>query len=300
MKKWNHTNIPDQTGRTAIVTGANAGLGLETARVLAGKGAKVIMACRSKERGQAAMDTIEVENPSGSVELAIVDLSRLESVKSFAASFSAEHRSLDLLINNAGVMTPPESKTADGFELQIGVNFLGHFALTALLFPLLEATEGSRVVTLSSLAHRMGKIDLASFRGATRYRPWREYGQSKLACLMFAIEMQQRLDRAGIPIRSLAAHPGGTRTDLQRHSLMSRMLGFMMMDVQQGTLPTLYAATEPTAQGGEYFGPDGIYEMRGYPAPAKIAKQANDEEARDRLWQIAEELTGVTFEIGAD
>jgi len=294
---WTAENIPDQTGRTIIVTGANAGIGFEAARVLVAKGAKVVMACRSEARGQTALQRIKDDSPNGNVELALLDLSKLESIKAFTESFSAINTRLDVLINNAGVMIPPESKTSDGFELQIGVNFLGHFALTAQLFDLMRLTEQSRIVSLSSLAHRFGVINVESFQGTSNYKPWREYGQSKLACLMFALEMQTRFDAVEIPIRSLAAHPGGTTTDLQRHSLMSRMMRFMFMEVEQGALPTLYAATEPSIKGGEYIGPNGFFELRGYPAPAKIAIQAQDENVRNRLWESAERLTDTRFEV---
>ena len=221
--RWTFDNIPEQSGRTAIVTGANAGIGYAAARALAMKGARVIMACRNRERGEAAVARVAAEQPAGSVELAIIDLASLESVRAFADSFEAngsgvDNGRLDLLVNNAGVMIPPQSKTADGFELQIGVNFLGHFALTGLLLDVLARTDDSRVVTLSSLAHRGGRIDFDSFWGARHYKPWREYQQSKLACLMFALELQQRLHARGFQVSSLAAHPGGTKTDLQRHN----------------------------------------------------------------------------------
>ena len=296
MKKWAFEDIPDQTGRTAIVTGANAGIGFEAARALARKGARVILGCRSQERGAAAVQRTEADEPAGPVELSILDLSSLESVRGFASAFTASNDHLDLLINNAGVMMPPESKTADGFELQIGVNFLGHFALTGLLLDVLDRTPGSRVVTLSSIAHRGGRIDFDSFRGPENYKPWREYQQSKLACLMFGLELQRRLEASGSRVISLAAHPGGTKTDLQRHSgLLSFLTSFMGMGPEQGALPTLYAGTEPSARGGEYIGPHGIYEMRGYPTAAKIANRARDLNASKRLWDVAEECTGVSY-----
>jgi NAD(P)-dependent dehydrogenase (short-subunit alcohol dehydrogenase family) len=255
MKKWTTSNIPSQSGRTAIVTGANSGLGLETARALANKGAHVILACRSEERGKQALDKIKYDKPQGSVELALLDLSSLESVIKFTQSFKTQYNTLDLLINNAGVMTPPASKTVDGFELQIGVNYLGHFALTAGLFDLLKQGNDPRVITLSSLAHRWGKIELNSFSDISNYNSWREYGQSKIACLMFAIELDERLREAGISMKSSSAHPGGTKTDLQRHNLMSRVLDFMYMEASQGALPSLYCATELSSVSGSYIGP---------------------------------------------
>jgi NAD(P)-dependent dehydrogenase (short-subunit alcohol dehydrogenase family) len=293
---WKFDNIPDQTGRVAIVTGANAGIGFAAAEALARKGARVVLACRSRERGTAALEKIVAENPSGSVELQLLDLASMESVRAFAADFTANNDRLDLLINNAGVMIPPESKTEEGFELQIGVNFLGHFALTGLLFDLLDNTDDARIVTLSSLAHRGGRIDFDSWTGPKRYRPWRAYGQSKLACLMFTLELQRRLDQKGSSVLSLGAHPGGTKTDLQRHSgVINFFTKFIGMSADQGALPTLYAATEPTAEGGEYIGPNGFYEARGYPEKARIAGRARNEDIGERLWQTAEQLTGVSY-----
>lgn len=293
---WKFDNIPDQTGRVAIVTGANAGIGYEAARALAHKGARVVLACRSRERGTAALEKIAAENPTGSVELQLLDLASIESVRAFAADFVANNDRLDLLINNAGVMIPPESKTEEGFELQIGVNFLGHFALTGLLFDLLDKTDDSRVVTLSSLAHRGGRIDFDSWKGPKRYHPWRAYGQSKLACLMFSLELQRRAEQKGSHVQSLGAHPGGTKTDLQRHSgVINFFTKFIGMPADQGALPTLYAATEPTAEGGEYIGPHGLYETRGYPTKARIAGRARNKTVSQQLWQTAEELTGVSY-----
>lgn len=295
---WTTQDIPSQTGKTIIVTGANTGLGFETAKALAAKGAKMILACRDENRGQAALERIQQENPSADVELMLLDLSSLQSVRDFAESFLSQNDRLDILINNAGVMTPPETHTTEGFELQIGVNFLGHFLLTALLFDRLKQTENARIVTLSSLMHRPGKIDIDSFRGPDKYKPWREYSQSKLACLMFALELQKRLEANEIPIKSMSAHPGGTKSDLQRHSLMSRMMGFLLMETSQGALTTLYAATEPNLQGGEYIGPNGWFELGGHPALSKIAKQAHDPETSKQLWEAAEEMCGVNFGVG--
>ena len=297
MQKWTTENIPSQIGRTVVVTGANAGLGLQTARVLAAKGAHVVLACRSEARGQQALGKIQAESPSGTLELMLLDLSRLQSIAAFVEAFKAKHNALDLLINNAGVMMPPVSKTEDGFEMQIGVNFLGHFALTAGLFGLLKQGTHPRVVTLSSLAHHWGKIDINSFRDITNYKPWPAYGQSKIACLMFALELHERLKATGIEMSSLSAHPGGTKTELQRHSLSLRIMDFMYMKMEQGTLPSLYCATEPTASSGAYIGPGGWFEMRGYPALSKIAKQALNKESRQRLWTSAEDMTEVTFDV---
>ncbi|GMV38706.1 MAG: short-chain dehydrogenase [Myxococcales bacterium] len=292
--KWTADQIPDQTGRTAIVTGANAGIGYETARALAHRGARVILACRSRERGEAAVARIRGEGAE--VELALLDLASLASVRAFAQAFLESGAALHLLINNAGVMIPPASKTEDGFELQIGVNYLGHHALTGLLLSRLLETPGARVVTVSSLAHRQGRIDLGSFHGERPYKGWREYCQSKLACLVFTLELQRRLEASGAGVISVAAHPGGTKTDLQRHNkLLDVFTTIAAMSAPKGALPTLYAATAPDVAGGAYFGPRGPYELIGYPAPAHIARRAQDAEVARALWETAEKLTGVRY-----
>ncbi len=305
-KPWTTTDIPDQTGRIAIITGANTGIGYEAALALAEKGAHVLLACRNEAKGREAADKIEAANPKGSVELMPLDLSSLESVRQFAEAFDSSHEKLDLLINNAGVMIPPFGMTAEGYELQIGVNYIGHFALTGLLIDRLMATPGSRIVTLSSLAHRNGKIDFDTFRGTdlndgADYKPTISYLQSKLADLMFAIELQRRLSGSESETISVAAHPGFTATDLQRHSgLVNRIVGLWSNDPPQGALPTLFAATSPDAEPGGYYGPDGIYEARGYPAPSKVMPRARDRQVAERLWSYAEEATGVRFLSGKE
>ncbi len=292
---WNAADIPDQSGRTALVTGANTGIGFETARALAKKGARVVLACRDESKGRDAVSRIRDETPPAQAELMILDLASLDSVRAFAEAFSAGHESLDLLINNAGVMVPPEAKTEDGLELQIGVNYFGHFALTGLLIDHLSVL-GSRVVTLSSLAHRQGRIDFGSFRGEKPYKPWREYCQSKLADLIFALELQRRLERAGREAISLSAHPGFTSTDLQRHnSFFNIGVKLWSNSTEQGALPTLYAATSPEAEPGGYYGPDGFHEIKGSPAAAKIARKARDRQTAERLWAAGEDITGVRF-----
>lgn len=294
--RWTEDRVPDQTGRTAIVTGANAGLGYETALALGRKGARVVLACRSEDRGRLALDALRARVPEGRFELSLLDLSDLSSVRTFAERTLSDHDRLDLLINNAGVMIPPLTRTTDGFELQIGVNFLGHFALTGLLLDRIEATPGSRVVTLSSVAHRGARIDFDSFTGDRPYRPVRAYQQSKLACLMHALELHERLRARGSRVRSLGAHPGGTRTELQRHNrAVHALTRVLAMDGAQGALPTLFAATEPSARGGDYIGPSGLFEMRGYPTRAKIDARARDAGVRARLWDEAETLTGVSY-----
>lgn len=286
---WTLKQMPDCSGQTALVTGANTGIGYETARALAAQGAQVILACRSRERGEAALAKIRQEQPQARLSLHLLDLSSLAQVRRFASEIQEHYPQLHLLINNAGVMMPPRGLTEDGFELQIGVNYLGHFLLTQLLQKRLEETPAARVITLSSIAHRRGQIDLSNFRGEKPYRPMREYAQSKLACLIFALELDRRLKAQGSPLRSLASHPGWTYTELARHSsLMDRFSQWLAMPTAQGALPTLYAAVEPL-QGGEYIGPDGFKEIWGYPALAAVAPQAQDQALARRLWQQSEE-----------
>jgi NAD(P)-dependent dehydrogenase (short-subunit alcohol dehydrogenase family) len=296
--KWTYDDIPDQSGKTAIVTGANTGIGYETARALAAKGARVVLACRSRERGEAAVAKITAEQPEGRAEFAALDLSDLDSVRAFAEGFSTDGVRLDLLINNAGVMMCPESKTEQGFELQFGVNHLGHFALTGLLLASLRATAGARVVNVSSSAHRFGKMvfDDLHFHGRS-YKPMEAYGQSKLANLLFTFELQRRLDAAGADTTAVASHPGWTSTDLQRHKLWIRMLNpLFAMSSEQGALPTLRAATAPDAEGGDYYGPHGFREMKGYPVRVGTTEEAKSLEDAARLWDVSEELTGVRYE----
>ena len=297
--RWTEQDIPDQTGRGAIVTGSNSGIGYETARILAHKGADVVLACRSTEKGQAALNKICAEKPKGHVSFSALDLADLKSVRDFAAKFSGAHQKLDLLINNAGVMVPPESKTTQGFELQFGVNHLGHFALTSHLSGLLVQTPGARVVNLSSLAHRNGKIDFDDLNFEKRgYSPWAAYGQSKLANLLFTQELQNRFVLGGVNAMATSAHPGWTKTDLQRTSWYMRALNpLMAMEPSQGALPTLRAATDPELNGGEYFGPHRLQEMNGYPVTANRAEAATNMSDAQRLWQVSEKLTGVKFEL---
>ena len=293
--EWRHSDIPSQKGRVAIVTGANTGIGFETARALCGAGAEVVLACRDPERGRAALERIDAENLEGCAELELLDLASLASVREFAGRFCRGHRRLDLLINNAGVMMPPAGATANGFELQRGINFLGHFALTGLLLgPLLEAAD-ARVVTLSSLAHIGPGLDVPALAEPGRRRPWRDYQQSKLACLMFALELARRSGERGAGLLSAAAHPGATKSDLQRHSGLFRVLASVGMAPSGGALPTLYAATAPGVRGGDYVGPRGLFGLRGAPATAWVSPQARDQERRDALWQAAESATGIRF-----
>ena len=296
MSHWTFANIPDQSDRRAVVTGANTGIGFETARALALKGAEVVLACRDRSRGEEAARRIHAEGPAGTARLMHLDLSDLVSVRRFAADYRAENGQLDILVNNAGVMVPPLSRTEEGLELQFGVNFLGHFALTGLVMDLITSTPRSRIVTVSSLASRIGRIDFNNLRAESGYRAVREYAQSKLADLMFALELERRLRMTGHDTLSLAAHPGFTRTDLQRHSPVADFLvDFWSNSAEQGSLPSLYAATDPQALGGGYYGPHGLGEARGYPAPARIAPKALDGVTAERLWRFGESLSGVEF-----
>ena len=297
--KWTENRIPDQTGRLAVITGANAGIGFETARALAAKGARVIMACRSAERGSAARDRLVDKVPESDVELAILDLSDLGSVRSFAADVSARNERVDLLINNAGVMMPAErTATQDGFELQFGVNHLGHFALTGLLLDSLVRTPGSRVITVASAAHRSGRMDFQDPNWEQRpYRRWSAYGQSKLANLLFLLEFDRRLKSVSADVTATAAHPGWTATDLQRHTLSARLLNpLFAMKPWQGALPSLRAAVDPDVKGGEYFGPKGLFEMRGYPVHVDTSEWAKKVDDGKQLWALSEQLTGVRYE----
>jgi NAD(P)-dependent dehydrogenase (short-subunit alcohol dehydrogenase family) len=297
--KWTADRIPSQEGRVAVVTGSNSGLGLIAARELARAGARVVIACRNTEKGEAAARDI-----AGSAEVRELDLGSLDSVRAFAEGYSSEHDRLDLLINNAGVMAPPRRETSDGFELQFGTNHLGHFALTGLLIGAMGSGDDRRVVTVSSTAHRTGTIRFDDLQGERRYRRWRAYGQSKLANLLFALELDRRLRAAGSRIVSVAAHPGYAATNLQ--SAAAPRVDRMVMAVtnrvfaqsaEMGALPLLYAATHPGLEGGTYIGPDGRGEQRGYPEPASPNRDARDEEVARRLWTVSEELTGVRFEL---
>jgi NAD(P)-dependent dehydrogenase (short-subunit alcohol dehydrogenase family) len=303
-EKWTAERIPDQSGRTAIVTGANSGLGLVTARELARAGARVVLACRNTQKGEAAVLECEAAASGGQLELEELDLASLESVREFAERIRAGHDGLDLLINNAGVMATPRRSTADGFELQFGTNHLGHFALTGLLIGEMEGREDARVVTLSSGAHRIGRIAFDNLSGDRRYFRWRAYGQSKLANLMFALELDRRLRAAGSTIKSLAAHPGYAATNLQTAgppgvdaAVMKVSNRVLAQSDEMGALPTLYAATKPGLEGGTFCGPDGFLEQRGHPKTVPPSGAARDKDVARRLWEVSEEMTGVRFEL---
>ena len=295
--KWTADKIGDQTGRVAIVTGANTGIGLETARELAKKGATTVIASRSADKADNAANDVRKDNPSGEVVVMLLDLASLDSVKNFSDEFHSRFDRLDLLINNAGVMMPPESKTADGFELQFGTNHLGHFALTARLLDLLLATDGSRIVNVSSSAHRYGEIVLDDLNWEKRpYKEMAAYGQSKLANLLFTLELQKRLEKADAGTLAVSCHPGWTSTDLQRHSgLISFLNPFFGMKPWQGALPTIYAAVSDTIVPAGFYGPDGIMQMRGYPKLVEPKETAGDTAMAGKLWMESERLTGVEF-----
>jgi NAD(P)-dependent dehydrogenase (short-subunit alcohol dehydrogenase family) len=300
MPKWTAADIPDQGGRTAVVTGANSGLGLHTTLELARKGARVVMACRNLDKGRAAEKRIRSEVPKADLELRALDLADLASVRAFADGLPDP--CIDLLVNNAGVMALPRRETADGFEMHIGTNHLGHFALTGLLLDRLRAAPAARVVTVSSGAHRIGRMNFDDLQTRKRYFRWTAYGQSKLANLLFAFELQRRAAAAGLELRSMAAHPGYAATDLQSHSAFFLERLFMKVSnavVAQsdamGALPSLYAATEPDLPGGTFAGPDGLAEQRGHPHVVSPSGAAQDEVAARRLWDVSEELTGVRY-----
>jgi len=298
MSGWGLADLPDQRGRTAIVTGANSGLGAATARTLAHSGARVVLACRDVAKGEAAAASM-----IGAVEVRQLDLASLDGVRAFAAGVEEP---VDVLVNNAGVMAPPRGETADGFELQLGTNHLGHFALTGLLLDRVR----DRVVTLSSNAHRIGRIRFDDLQSERRYGAWTAYGQSKLANLLFALELQRRLDAAGSPLRSVAAHPGYAATNLQLAgpALAHSRLGAAAMRIgnrlfaqsaQDGARPVLYAATVRDLAGGSYVGPGGPGELRGAPKLVQPRPNARDADVAARLWAVSERLTGVAFGLPA-
>jgi NAD(P)-dependent dehydrogenase (short-subunit alcohol dehydrogenase family) len=305
---WTESQIPDLTGVSAIVTGANSGLGFVTAGQLAAHGASVTVAVRDLARGAEAVQRMRVRVPGADLTVRALDLASLDSIAAFAEEFAAGPGRLDLLVNNAGVMNLPQRQTADGFEMQFGTNHLGHFALTGRLLPLLAAGPDARVVTLSSTVHRIGRMNFDDLMGARRYRAWPAYGQSKLANLLFTGELQRRAAAAQLPLRAMAAHPGFALTNLQTAGpamrgattgLRSRLIGSLTEKLAQpaewGALPTLYAATLPGMEGDTFVGPDGFGQQQGHPVPVTRSRRAlNTADAR-RLWIESERLTGVTY-----
>lgn len=297
---WSPDEIPDQSGRTVVVTGANAGLGAVTARELAGRGARVVLACRDVAKGEAVAADL------AGAEVVRLDLASLDSVREAAAQIRQRSERIDLLVNNAGLMMTPQGVTADGFELQVGTNHLGHFALTGLLLEPLLRTSGSRVVTVTSLAHRFGggRMDFDNFQGERGYDAMGAYGRSKLANLLFTRELQRRLSDAGASTVAVAAHPGLSRTTLDRYlpapvrpvvTVGNWLAG---QSAAKGAMPTLRAATDPSVVGGQLYGPSGFRETRGRPVPVGSTRGSRDPEAMRRLWEISEELTGVHPSLG--
>ncbi|MCA0454360.1 MAG: SDR family oxidoreductase [Chloroflexi bacterium] len=306
-QNWTTDQIPDLSGKTALVTGSNSGLGLETARVLAVKGAHVILTSRDTARGQKALEQIQAAKPKGQVTLLPLDLASLEAVRRFAEQINRQFPKLDLLVNNAGVMHLPYRKTADGFEMQFGTNHLGHFALTGLLLPTILNTAKARVVTISSLLAAPGHINFDDLNATQNYDQNKAYSQSKLANLLFAYELDRQFKARSADAISVAAHPGYTATNLQfggsrmtgsvwHERMMKVMNALLGQDVSMGALPTLYAAIEPSLKGGEYIGPRSLREMRGYPTIVKSNAESYDVKIAKQLWTVSEQLTSVRYE----
>ena len=299
---WTAAQIPSQAGKRAIVTGANSGLGFHTARELARAGAQVMLACRSIERGEKAAQRIRDEQRGAQVFVAKLDLSSLAGVRTFAEAVLAAGEPLDILVNNAGIMAlPKREQSADGFEMQLATNYLGHFALTGLLLPLLLRAAAPRVISVSSNAHKRGQLHLDDFQQERSYVPFRSYQQSKLAMLVYALELQRQSDAHGGRLASIAAHPGLSATGIVRDTagpakvIIPVFISILGQSDAAGALPQLYAATAPEAKGGAYYGPSGFQEFKGAPAPAKIAAQAQDAANGSRLWALSESLTGVPY-----
>ncbi|MFK7920626.1 MAG: oxidoreductase [Bacteroidia bacterium] len=294
--------VESQKGRIAIVTGANTGLGYETALGLAQKEATIIMACRSLQKAETAKQNILAAVPQADIDIIQIDLSKLASVRAFAKAYLAKYQQLDLLVNNAGVMMPPYTQTEDGFELQMGANHLGHFLLTGLLLESLTRTPGSRVVSLSSLAHQNGKINFDNLNWEKDYSKTGAYGQSKLACLMYGYELQRRLKLAGADTLSVIAHPGVSDTELGRHFpkwlytiLSYTLVPLISQSAAKGALPTLMAALDNNSKGGEYYGPTGFQGMKGKPGLATSTELSQDPAIAKKLWEVSEDLTGITY-----
>jgi NAD(P)-dependent dehydrogenase (short-subunit alcohol dehydrogenase family) len=302
MAKWTTDDIPDQTGRVAVITGANTGLGYETARALAEHGAHVVLAVRNLDKGKDAVARITAASPRADVGLQELDLTSLDSIRAAARQLRSDHDRIDLLINNAGVMYTPKSTTKDGFELQFGTNHLGHFALTGLLLDRLLPVAGSRIVTVSSIGHRIrADIHFDDLQWEHSYNRVSAYGQAKLANLLFTYELQRRLAPHGTTIAA-AAHPGGSNTELMRNlpplvARVSAVIEPLFQNPAMGALPSLRAATDPAVVGGQYFGPDGFAQTRGYPKVVASSRKSHDVDRQRRLWAVSEELTGVVYPV---
>ncbi len=310
INKWISENVPEMTDKLVIVTGANSGLGLEVSKVFAAKGAKLIMACRSKSRGEEALNSINKIYPGASIEIAELDLADLASVKSFVESITKQHKRLDILCNNAGVMALPELRTKDGFEMQFGTNHLGHFSLTLGLLPLLNSSDGARIVNTSSMAAKMGNIDFSNLNAEKKYDKWGAYGQSKLANLLFTFELQMKLQKSGSGITVYSSHPGYSATNLLTKGpelegaafqvkLMNLANSLIATKANLGALSTIYAATSPDAKAGALYGP-AIFGMWGLPAENKIVEKGKDPETALKLWDVSEKLTGSKYQISVN
>ena len=302
--KWGESDVPDQSGRVAIVTGSNTGLGMDTARVLAARGAQVVLAVRNVDKGMVAADKIRLSVPHAQIAVQELDLGSLAAVRAASAELRAAYPRIDLLINNAAVAFPPKTTTPDGFELQFATNHLGHFVLTGLLLENMLDVDGARVVVVASLEHKLGgAIHFDDLQWERRYSSALAYAQSKLANLMFCYELHRRLSRAGAPLIAVTAHPGYTKSDLFRNmwkpiqALMKVSDLFIGQDPANGALPQLYAATMPDVRGGQYWGPDGFLEMAGRPTLVRSSKKSYDQPTQQRLWTVSEELTGVAYPI---
>ncbi|MDA3816916.1 MAG: oxidoreductase [Prolixibacteraceae bacterium] len=302
--KWTFDNIPDLQGKTIIVTGGNSGLGYESVKAFAQNGAKVILACRNLEKGEKAKTEILQTRPKGEIMVMRVDLMDLDSVREFALQFKSKYSKLDVLLNNAGIMATPYFKTKDGFEAQLGTNHLGHFALTGLLLDVLNDTSGSRVVNVSSMAHKSGKMDFNDlmFEKGRKFKTMKAYGQSKLANLLFTYELQRYFESKNIDSIAVAAHPGGSNTRLASHledsgfmKMISRVVRGVMQDAAKGALPQIRASVDSNVKGGEYYGPGGIGEIAGYPVLVKSTPASHNAEDAKKLWEVSEKLTGVTY-----
>lgn len=305
---WTADQIPDLTGKTALVTGANSGIGYETAKALALKGATVVLACRNQKKAEDAAVWIRDFRPDARLSVLHLDLGSLATVHECAAQFSQRHAQLDILVNNAGLVAMPRHLTSDGFEMQLGVNYLGHFALTAALLPRLLAAPAARVVCVSSLAYGFGGLDFDDLLMERRYSRWSAYGRSKLALLLFAEALDRRFRAAGLPARAIAAHPGFAQSDMRagNKSAYSSWLEnavlrlgdrLIAISAAQGALPSLYAATSPDAQGGLFYGPDRFFRLRGYPAPMPVNRKHIQPDDAERLWEVSEAMTGMAFRL---
>ena len=297
MSNWNSSNISDQKGKTVLITGATSGLGKEASRVLVEKNANIIMAVRNTQKAEKVRNEIISKFPTATIDIRQVDLSSLESISTFSKGVLADYKKLDILINNAGIMMCPFSKTADGFEIQMGTNHFGHFALTGHLMPLLRNTADSRIVVTSSIAHKTGNIDFQDINWESRkYNTNRAYSDSKLANLYFAYQLIEKLKNDSTAPLVVSAHPGWTKTELDRHSGVAAFIGnIIAQKVDMGTLPTLRAATDIDVNPGDYFGPTKLFEMRGYPLKVQSNKLSHNIENAQKLWDISEELTGVKY-----